>query len=145
MTGRTVVVSRHALAKRLVHLPLALIASAVLLVVAVMAGWVARGGAGAAGTAAGVGLVVTSYVISSLVIAWVDVIDRRLLLPVGLAAYAVKFILIGVVMWVIAGSGWAGLEPMAVAIIAGVLVWTLAQSIWTYRAKILYVDPDDDE
>ena len=138
-------VTRRALAKRLTHLPSALLASAILLVAAIVIGWLAEGGAGAAGAAAGVALVVVSYVVSSLVIAWVDAIDPRLLIPIGLAAYALKFIVIGLVMWAIAASGWDGLVPMGVAIIAGVLVWTLAQSIWTYRAKILYVDPDDDD
>jgi hypothetical protein len=135
----------RALARRLTHLPTALAASAVLLVVSVLVGWLTRGGSGAAGAAAGVLLVVLSYVLSSLVIAWVDTINPRLLLPIGLAAYAIKFIVIGLVMWAVASSGWTGLAPMGVAIIAGVLVWTLAQSIWTYRAKILYVDPDDDD
>src|SRR5262249_13184151 len=133
------------LTKRLTHLPMALAASGALLVVAVLVGWLLRGGSGAGGAAAGVLLVVVSYVLSSVVIAWVDAINPRLLLPVGLAAYPIKFIVIGLVMWGIAASGWDGLEPMGVAIIAAVVVWTFAQSVWTYRAKILYADPDDDE
>ena len=135
--------TRRALAKRLTHLPMALAASGLLLVIAVLVGWLARGASGAAGAAAGVGLVIVSYVLSSLVIASVDTINPQLLLPVGLAAYAVKFVIIGLVMWAISASGWDGLVPMGVAIIVAVLVWTAAQSVWTYRAKILYADPDD--
>jgi ATP synthase protein I len=140
-----VTVTRRAVVKRLTHLPMALLASAILLVVGVVIGWLVRGGVGAAGVAAGIGLVVLSYVLSSVVIAVVDAINPRLLIPIGLAAYTLKFIVIGLVMWAIAASGWDGLAPMGVAIIAGVLVWTFAQSVWTYRAKILYVDPDDHE
>lgn len=132
---------RHDVVKRLTHLPFALAAMATLLVVAVAMGAFARGGAGAAGAAAGVAVVAASYVISSLVIAWADTVDRNLIMPVGLGTYAVKLVVIGLAMWRIASSGWAGLTPMVFAIVAGVLVWTAAQSVWTYRAKIPYVDP----
>lgn len=137
-------ISSRAITKRLIHLPTALWASGALLVVATIVGWLAKGGAGAAGAAAGVVLVVTSYVISSVVIAWADAVNPKLIMPVGLATYGIKFIVIGVVMWTIASTNWAGLVPMALAIIVAVLVWTLAQSIWTYRAKILYVDLSDE-
>jgi ATP synthase protein I len=138
------VTSVHAVTKRLVHLPMALWASGALLIIATIVGWLTKGGAGAAGAAAGVVLVVASYVISSVVIAWADAVNPKLIMPVGLATYGIKFVVIGVVMWVIASTDWAGLIPMAISIIVAVLVWTLAQSVWTYRAKILYVDPSDE-
>lgn len=137
-------ISSREITKRLIHLPIALWTSGGLLVAATIVGWLAKGGAGAAGAAAGVVLVVASYVISSVVIAWADAVNPKLIMPVGLATYGIKFIAIGLVMWAIASTNWAGLVPMALAIIVAVLVWTLAQSIWTYRAKILYVDPSDE-
>lgn len=103
-----------------------------------------RGSAGAGGAAAGVVLVALSYTISSVVIAWADIIDPKLIMPIGLAAYAVKFIAIGLVMAAIARTGWAGLVPMGVAIITAVLGWTATQSWWTYHARILYVDTDGE-
>jgi hypothetical protein len=123
--------------KRLRHLPSGLIATAVLLVVGVVAGALLRGGAGAAGAAAGVGLVAASYVIGSLVIAWADSVDPKLILPVGLMTYALKFTLIGVIM---AASGWPGLVPMGVAVLASALGWIVAQSWWTWHARIAYVE-----
>jgi hypothetical protein len=113
--------------RRLRHLPSGLIASAVLLVV---------------GAAAGVLLVAASYTVSSLVIAWADAVRPALIMPVGLLTYAVKFTLIGILMWVVAGTGWAGLPAMGVGVIAGALGWTTAQAVWTWRARIPYVEID---
>jgi hypothetical protein len=126
--------------KRLRHLPSGLIASAVLLVVGVVVGALLRGGAGALGAAAGVGLVAASYVIGSVVIAWADSIDPKLVMPVGLTTYVLKFTLIGIVMAAIAASGWAGLRPMGVAVLGTALGWIVAQSWWTWHARIAYVE-----
>jgi len=126
--------------KRLTHLPSGLLASAALLVVGVVLGALLRGGAGAAGAAAGVGLVAASYTVSSLVIAWVDKIDPRLVLPVGLGTYVAKFTTLGVLMAVLSASHWAGLTAMGVAIITTALGWSIAQAVWTWRARIPYVE-----
>jgi hypothetical protein len=128
--------------RRLRHLPSGLIASAVLMVLGVVLGAVLRGGAGAAGAAAGVLLVAASYTVSSLVIAWADSVRPALIMPIGLLTYAVKFTLIGILMAVIAGTGWAGLPAMGVGVIAGALGWTTAQAVWTWRARIPYVEID---
>ncbi|MDT5321311.1 MAG: hypothetical protein QOD88_3833 [Mycobacterium sp.] len=128
--------------KRLTHLPSGLAASAALLVVGVVVGAVLWGGAGAAGAAAGVLLVAASYTASSVIIAWADSIDPRLVLPAGLMTYTLKFTLFGVLLAVLAGTGWAGLLPMGVGIIAGALGWTTAQAVWTWRAQIPYVEID---
>jgi hypothetical protein len=126
--------------KRLRHLPSGLIATAVLLVVGVPVGALLRGGAGAAGAAAGVGLVAVSYVIGSVVIAWADSLDPRLVLPAGLMTYVLKFTLIGVIMAAISTSGWSGLVPMGVAVLVSALGWIVAQSWWTWHARIAYVE-----
>jgi ATP synthase protein I len=126
--------------KRVRHLRAGLLASAALLVLGLPAGAVVRGGSGAGGVAAGVGLVAVSYTLSSLIIAWADSIEPRLVLPAGLMTYVLKFALIGLLMAGIAGSGWAGLAPMGVAILGTVLAWIVAQAWWTWRARILYVE-----
>lgn len=115
------------------YLPLALAVSGVVLVLAAVAGWRAAGGAGALGAAAGVFLVVLSYLVSSLVIAWADSVDPRLVLPVGLATYVIKFALLGLVLLAVVGTGWAGTLPMGVAIVPGVLAWTGATMWWALR------------
>jgi hypothetical protein len=128
------------LRSRLKHLPSGLLASAGLLVLGVLVGALVRGGAGAAGAAAGVALVAVSYTISSLVIAWADLRDPRLVLPVGLLTYVLKFTVIGFVLAGIAATGWRGLPVMGIAIIVSALGWTIAQAVWTWRAKIPYVE-----
>jgi hypothetical protein len=126
--------------KRLRHLPSGLAASAALLLVGVLVGGLLRGGAGIAGAAAGVGLVAASYTVGSVVIAWADSVDPKLILPVGLTTYALKFTVIGVAMSAIAASGWAGLKPMGVAVLGSVLGWVVAQAWWTWHARIAYVE-----
>jgi hypothetical protein len=119
--------------ERLRHVPVALAVSGVVLVVAAVVGWLSAGGAGAAGAAAGVGLVVVSYLVSSLAIAWADAVSPRLVLPVGLATYVTKIVLLGVAMLAVVGTGWAGTAAMGISIIPGVVGWTGAILWWTLR------------
>jgi len=126
--------------KRLRHLPATLLASAVLLAIAVPIGGLARSGAGAAGAAVGVGVVVASYLVSAFAIAWADSVHPRLVMPVGLTTYTLKILLLGLGMAAVASTGWRGLAPMGVALMAAVLVWTTTQAWWTWRARLPYVD-----
>jgi hypothetical protein len=115
---------------RLGHVPLALAVSGVVLVLAVVVGWLLRGGAGAAGAAAGVALVVVSYLVSSVVVAWADSISPQLVLPFGLATYVTKIVLLGLVMLAVVQTGWEGTVAMGLAIIPGVVGWTGANVWW---------------
>lgn len=137
-------VTRARMMRRLSHLRLALLSSAALAALAVVVGAIAAGGAGAVGALAGVVLVAASYTLSTVVIAWVDIIDPKLIMAVGLVLYVVKFTILGFVMYFISKSGWDGLVPMGIAIGVAVLAWTVAQAWWTYHAKILYVDTDPE-
>ncbi|MFF5226412.1 hypothetical protein [Dactylosporangium sp. NPDC000521] len=126
--------------KRLQHLPTALIAMGGLLVAAAPLAWWRDGGTGALGALAGVALVMLSYTVSSLVIAVTDLRARHLLMPVALGTYILKFAIIGVVMWIVAETGWGGLPWLGALVIAGTLIWVAAQAVWVWRAKIPYVE-----
>jgi hypothetical protein len=118
---------------RLAHLPALLLAAAATLVAAAAVGWLARGGAGAVGAAVGVAVATASYLVSTLVIAWADAVRPALVLPLGLATYLVKLTVIGAVMIAIAASGWDGLVPMALGVVAGAVGWSAAQVWWVVR------------
>jgi hypothetical protein len=129
--------------KRLAHLPRSLAVSAAVLFGAAIVGYAVKGWTAAAGAAAGVALVIASYTLSALVIAYTDAKRREALLVVGVATYVVKFSILGVVLYAVAASGWAGVPAMAMGIIVGVIGWTAAQ-IWYYRtARIPYVEIDE--
>jgi hypothetical protein len=128
--------------KRLRHLPASLIATGVMLVLGVPVAWLAVGGAGVGGLFAGVALVAFSYLVSSLVVAWVDLVARSMLLVVVLMTYVLKFTVFGVVMWRVSETDWRGLPTMGFTVIAATVVWTSAQLWWTLRAKIPYVELD---
>lgn len=129
--------------KRLRHLPTGLIASGVLVALVAPLAWLVTGPAAAAGVIAGVALVVVSYVFSSVVVMWCDLVKPALILPVGLLSYALKFAFLGVVMYRVAQTGWAGLAPMGWTIILATLVWTGAQLWWILTAKIPYVEIEE--
>jgi hypothetical protein len=120
---------------RLAHLPALLAASGGLLVAGAIMGLLVAGGAGAAGAAVGVGMVAASYLSSTLAIAWADSIDPRLVLPVGLGAYLVKFTLIGIVMAAVVATGWEGLPALGAGVVAGVVTWTATQVWWVVRHR----------
>lgn len=130
--------------RRLPYLRVTLLASLALLLVAAPVAGVIRGVVGAAGAVAGVALVVVSYLISGVSVAWADAIHPRLIMPVGLLTYAVKIVVLGVVMAAVAATGWAGLGPMGVTIIAAVVVWTGAHLVWAVRSPLPYVEPEKE-
>ncbi|MEU6021658.1 hypothetical protein [Micromonospora sp. NPDC047134] len=125
-----------AIRARLPHLRLPLLACAGLAVVGVPIAALVRGPTGAAGVAAGIGLVIVSYLISSFSVAWADAVNPKLIMSVGLVTYATKMVFLGVVMAAVAKSGWPGLPDMGVAIIAAVVVWIAAHVSWAMRAPL---------
>lgn len=125
---------------RLRHLPSGLRASAVLLPVGAVVGLLVDGGASALGAAFGVLLTAASFSVSSLIIAWADSINPRLVLPVGLLTYALKFTLLGLAAATLAATGWPGLVAFGLGMAAATLAWATAQAWWTWHARILYVD-----
>jgi hypothetical protein len=118
---------------RLQHMPALLTASGILLAGAAAVGAALAGPVGAAGAAAGVGIVSLSYTVSTLVIAKADEIDPKLILPWGIGTYIVKISLIGVMMAAIASAGWPGLVPLGWGVIVGVVGWT-GTHIWWINA-----------
>ncbi len=85
------------------------------------------------GFAAGVGIAVISFGISSLVIAWADVVDRRMILPIGLLTYVLKILTIGLVVFTLAGRNWPGFEPLLWGIALGIATWVGIQAFSAYR------------
>jgi hypothetical protein len=128
--------------RRLNHLPAGLVGCAVAFVGALVVGGVTRGTPGALGAGVGVLGVAVSYVISGLAVAWADSVNPQLVMPVGLATYVIKIVLLGAVL--IALSGWDGAarSPLAFGILAGVIAWTAAHLWWITHARIPYVEVD---
>lgn len=118
---------------RLRHLPVLLAASAGLAVVAAVVGAVTGGATAAIGAAAGVGVTVLSYTLTTVVLARADQINPQLLLPLGVSLYVLKFSLLGVVLVAVASTGWPGLIPLCLGIVAGVAVWTAVHLWWLTR------------
>ncbi|GAA0936763.1 hypothetical protein Vau01_007050 [Virgisporangium aurantiacum] len=122
------------------HLPVGLKTSAVIFVLMVAGGAVLGGLTGALGAAAGVGIVVASFTVSSLVIAWADSVHPTLVLPVGMFTYILKFTAIGFAMAAVVASGWDGLTALGVGVAVATIGWATAQAWWVWHARIPYVD-----
>jgi len=122
------------------HLPVGLKTSAVIFVLTVAGGAVFGGLTGALGAAVGVGIVVASFTVSSLVIAWADSVHPTLVLPVGMFTYILKFTAIGFAMAAVVASGWDGLTALGVGVAVATIGWATAQAWWVWHARIPYVD-----
>jgi hypothetical protein len=133
---------RGRIRRRLNHLPAGLLGTALVLVFAVPIAAITRGPQGALGATVGVVGVALSYVLSGLAVAWADSISPQLTMPVGIATYAVKFSLLGVLLIAFGDSTWSGLHPMAFAILAAVLGWNAGHIWWAAHARIPYVEID---
>jgi hypothetical protein len=118
---------------RIAHLPMLTAACVALLLSAASVAMLVSGPVAALGAAAGVGLVVLSYTMSTLVIAWADTTRPALLLPLGVLAYVVKITLISIVMLSLADRDWPGGTAMAWGMVAGVVCWTTVQVWWVTR------------
>ena len=118
---------------RIEHLPFVLTTGFALVLCAASAGFFASGATAALGAAAGVLVVTVGVSLTTLVIAWADVIRPALVMPVGLAVYVVKYALIVFLMIGVAASGWAGGRAMAWGIAGGAVVLTAVQVWWLAR------------
>jgi hypothetical protein len=144
MSATATVHRPHRIRRRLTHLPIGLWASAAVLVVGAVIGGLVAGLAGVLGVTAGVAVVVFSFTVSSLIIAWADSVNPQLVLPVGLMTYVVKFTLFGAALILVLQIQWAGLQPMAWAMAASTVAWAASHAVWVWRAKIPYVSFDND-
>jgi hypothetical protein len=126
--------------QRLRHLPPGLIAAAVTAVACATLGFALVGWPGLLGALAGCAAATSSFVISSVAVAWADSVNPKLVLIVGLTVYAGKMLALAASLYALRASDWAGLQAMAWALAATVVVWVAVQAVWVYRSRIPYVD-----
>lgn len=96
---------------------------------AVAAARVATGEA-ALGFAAGCGIVWFFFSLSSFLIAWADMVNRDMIMPIGLGAYLGKICLVGFLVFAISDSDWAGFTGLVWGLIVGTAMWMAAQIGW---------------
>jgi hypothetical protein len=118
---------------RLRHLPTLLVTSAVAVVLGAVVGGLTRGGAGALGAAIGVALPSASFTLSTVVLAWADKQNPRLVLPFGVGLYVMKYSLLAGVMILVGTSDWPGLVPFGWGVAAGIVAWTGVHIWWLTR------------
>lgn len=93
-------------------------------------------GSTAAGFLLGTAIVLFFFSSASFVVAWADIVQRKLIFPLGIAAYLTNLTLVGLVVFAIADSGWSGFSGFLWGIIVGTAMWMVAQVIWAFaRAK----------
>ena len=118
---------------RVEHLPFVLAAGFALVLFAASIGFVAGGGTAALGTAVGAFVVTVGVSLTTLVIAWADLVRPALVLPAGITVYVTKYALIVFLMVGVGSSGWAGGEAMAWSLAASAIVLTGVQVWWVAR------------
>jgi hypothetical protein len=115
---------------RVAHLPILSAVSFALLLCAASAGFLAGGSASALGAAVGVLIVIISYTMSTLVIAWADTVRPALLMPLAMLTYVLKCVVLGVVLAYGVSTDWTGKAALGWGVVAGVIVWTGVQAWW---------------
>ena len=135
--------SPHPVRRRLTHLPAGLLACGAVLVVGAAVGAFTGGVTALLGVAFGVLLVAASFTVSSAIIAWADSIDPRMMLPVGLITYALKFTVLGIGLMAALQSNWRGFPAMTVGVAVATFAWVVAHALWVWRARIAYVEIDN--
>jgi hypothetical protein len=110
----------------------------IIAAVAAIAGLIFRGPVGGLGAAAGVGVAAAGFVLSAIGIAWVESVNRAMMLPAALMAYMLKIAAFAMILSAV--GTWTGAVPMALGIAAGVLGWVIGYAWWLWHAKIPYVD-----
>lgn len=118
---------------RIEHLPLVSAIGAALVLCAFSIGFLAAGMPGALGAAGGVLVVTVGVTLTTLAIAWADVIRPELVMPVGLGVYVVKYAAIVFLLFAVAGSGWSGARPMFWGVAVGAVLLTGIQAWWLTR------------
>ncbi len=118
---------------RIEHLPFVTAVGVALVLCAVSIGFLAGGPDAALGAGAGMLVVTVGVSLTTLVIAWADMIRPALVMPVGLAVYVIKYSLIIFLMIGVASSGWAGGRAMAWGIAGGAVTLTAVQVWWLTR------------
>jgi hypothetical protein len=109
-------------------------------VVAAMVGWITSGGTGAWAAPAGVALAALGFAGSVWAVAWAEKIDLRLTLPMALITYAVKLGVALTALVLVRSLVPDALMPFAFGIIGGAVAWLSAQVVWSYKAKIPYIE-----
>ncbi len=121
---------------RLRHLPPLLLVSGLVAAGAAVIGGLVSGGVGAFAAALGVAVATASFVASTLVIAWADSIDTKLVMPFGMGTYIAKVSLMAGLLLALMASGWAGLQPFAWGLAVGVVAWSAAQIWWIVTVHV---------
>lgn len=126
---------------RLGHLRACLPAAVATAAVCGLIGWLTAGRGTGLGTALGVAVAATSFTFGVLCVDAADRVATRLVLPVGLAAYGLTVLGLGVVVVRADGDGGPVLEGLPWGVVAGTLMWVGVQSWWAWTSPTPYVEP----
>jgi hypothetical protein len=118
---------------RIEHLPLVTAVGVALVMCAFSAGFLAGGLPAGLGAAGGVLVVTAGVTLTTLAIAWADVIRPELVMPVGLGIFLVKYAAVAFLLFAVAGSGWSGARAMFWGVAAGAVLLTGVQAWWLTR------------
>ncbi|WP_344024182.1 hypothetical protein [Streptomyces luteireticuli] len=116
--------------------------TAVAGVVAVAVAFALAGGKGAVGAVAGTALALANmslglYMLQRTARQW-----PQLFQMMGLALYAVQFLVIAVLLGLLKDTTLFNVRSFAFSVLAGTLVWVAAQLRAHMKMKIFYIDPE---
>jgi hypothetical protein len=103
--------------------------------------WLLRDGRAAAWVLAGLAVVAVFFSSSAYAVARAGRVSDALLLPVAMGTYAVKIVLLGVLLVALRDKPWLDPKAFGLAVVAGTLAWTGAHARRVWTSELYYVDP----
>lgn len=118
------------------------IVAGVATVIALVVGGITSGGTGAWAAPAGVALAALGFAGSTWAVALAEKFDLRLTLPMALITYSVKLALVMTILSIVKSILPDALLPFGYGVVGGAIAWLATQVVWTYKAKIPYIELD---
>lgn len=123
----------------------AAIPTAVAAVVAMVVAGVVFGGKGSLGAAFGAVIVAAFFTVSLVAVAKAGQVFPQLMLPVALGTYAVKMLVIFLLIGAFVDARWMEPKAFAFTVVGCTIVWMAGEVRTFFKQRILYVDPTGGE
>jgi ATP synthase protein I len=123
----------------------AVLATALVAPVALAVGWLASGGKGALGVAIGLVLAAAFFSVTVLAVGTAGRIAPDLMLPVALIVFALKMMVVGLLLFLLRDVTAFDHAAFALAVVLGAGTYLTAEMRLALRSRVPYVDVKDGE
>lgn len=103
-------------------------------------GW-QRGAVGALSFAGSLVLVGVFFSLSALAVSKAGKVADALTMPVALAMYVLKVVVLGILLGALGNAAWIDVPALVTGIVGGTIAWLVVHAFKVATSRIYYVDP----